>query len=106
MNKYDNYVFLYICEISLQSFKKSKFNSYLNYCANVAINLDSCDLSKQQMIFIDDVIKYLDRVFSMSDKMVVEYIIKYFHFAPTEMEKFVNLIKLTNESFKDGNKVV
>jgi len=45
MNKYDNYVFLYICEISLQSFKKSKFNSYLNYCANVAINLDSCDLS-------------------------------------------------------------
>jgi hypothetical protein len=30
MNKYDKYVYLTICEISLDCFKKSKFISYTN----------------------------------------------------------------------------
>jgi hypothetical protein len=78
MNKYDKYVYLTICEISLDCFKKSKFISYTNYCRNFGINLRLGDLSKEQMKDLIRIGNYVDEILSMDDSSIAGYLVDFF----------------------------
>jgi hypothetical protein len=92
MNKYDKYVYLTICEISLDCFKKSKFISYTNYCRNFGINLRLGDLSKEQMKDLIRIGNYVDEILSMDDSSIAGYLVDFFGSdVISEFEKYARL---------------
>ena len=77
MNKYRNYVYLSICEISLVTFKKSGYVDYEKYCKTL---FDSCKigmLTKREKSDIIAISKRIEMIYSMSGTETANYIIDY-----------------------------
>ena len=102
MNKYDNYVFLTICEVSMKCFEKSVFLSYVNYCRTMSSYLKDGNLNKQQTHDIIRVIEELDLIYSMNDNDRSNYILDYF--ASDRILDFEKCVRLTKEFYPDFNK--
>ena len=74
MVKFDNYVFLTICESSLDRFKFSQYSTYYGYCRTLNLSLKSGNLDKKE---IDDIIKItndLILIYGFDDKTCGKYI--------------------------------
>ncbi len=78
MTKFDNYVFMSICEISLDLFDKSNFSTYLNYCKTLNLSLKSGILDKKETYDIINISNKLILIYGFDEKTCAEYIAKYF----------------------------
>lgn len=84
-NIYDNYVYLTICEATLEMYKITKFPTHFGYCRTIKLCLmDERIPQEENYKRISLVIKKLDKIFSMDPKTMGEYIMDYF-----TQEKFV-----------------
>jgi hypothetical protein len=89
MVKFDNYVFLTICESSLDRFKFSQYSTYYGYCRTLNLSLKSGNLDKKE---IDDVIKItndLILIYGFDDKTCGKYIAEYF-----DSDRYVDFQKI------------
>ena len=78
MNKYDNYIFLAICEVTFKNFKNSMWVTYANYCKGMAMSLKTGELSKLDKRHLLVIYDELELLFGMSDAEKAEYIHRYF----------------------------
>ena len=76
--KYDNFVYMTICEISFDLFKKSKCMTYQNYCNLLKLSILDGKLSGGETSDIFEIMKVLDKLFSMNDKDTGMYIRNFF----------------------------
>ena len=81
MNKkiYDNYVYMAICEATLEMYKITKFPTHFGYCRTIKLCLMDERISVQDNYKkIKNVILALENLFSMDPKIMGEYIMDYF----------------------------
>lgn len=78
MTKYDNHVYMIICEVTLSLCKETNFSTHSSYCINMCACMKDGNLSKKQMEHICKIADVLDLVFSMDSKATGEYISDYF----------------------------
>jgi hypothetical protein len=106
MSKYDNHIYLTICEASLELFKKSVFLTYLNYCRNLGSALNNDLLTKNQNRDIIKLIEVLDKIFTLSPEDTGKYIYDYFNLNIEKLIEFEKSVKITQNVFPDINKLV
>jgi hypothetical protein len=102
MSKYDNFVYMTICEVTLVSYKDTGFSTHSNYCRDVAFNIKANTLSNKQKSHIALILKTLDKIYSMNPEDVGIYVANYFL-----EEKFLTLetvVRMTNEYFPNIQK--
>ena len=76
--KYDNFVYMTICETSLVLFKKSKCMTYQNYCNLLRLSILDGKLSGSETSDIFEIMETLDKFFSMNHKDAGMYIRNFF----------------------------
>jgi hypothetical protein len=91
MVKFDNYVFMTICESSLDLFKKSHFSTYVNYCNTLNLSLKSGNLDKKEMAAIIQIGNDLVLIYGFDDETCGKYIADYFDM---DIEKVINFYKV------------
>ena len=78
MTKFDNYVYLTICEISVECFKNTKFATYINYCRTISKSLETPPLDKREMGDVMKMVFELDLIYNFDTDTAVKYIKNYF----------------------------
>lgn len=79
MSKYKNYIFLTICETSIECFEKTRFSTYFNYVNNMAICLETNTLNQSQKCDIATIIDDLEKIYGLNNEMLKQFIIEYFN---------------------------
>jgi hypothetical protein len=79
MSKYENFVFLTICEIAMSRFKESNYLTFINYCRNMAVSLKRGDLDIKQLVDFYLIVERLDLIYSMSPEETGKYISDFFN---------------------------
>jgi hypothetical protein len=78
MTKYDNFIHLTICEVTLKLHKQTVFNTHVSYCRWMGVSLNDANVSslvKSHVPIISDVLK---NIFAMDAKTSGVYIADYF----------------------------
>lgn len=78
MKKFEYYVFLTICEISLKTFSHTKFVTYVNYCRIMNNSIENKALDNREMSDITSLVLHLKLIYNFDTETAVEYITKYF----------------------------
>ena len=78
MTKFDNHVYMIICDVTLSLHKDTSFSSHIGYCTNMCACMKDGNLSKKQMDHICKIADVLDLVFSMNSQTTGAYISDYF----------------------------
>ena len=99
MSKFDNRVYLTICEVSMECFKRSKFISYVNYCSNMGLSLRTNSIGKSQANNLNEIIEMLDKIYTMDAETTGKYLFDYF--TSDNIREFEKCVMLTKESFPD-----
>lgn len=99
MSKFDNRIYLTICEVSMVCFKKSKFINYVNYCYDMGLSLKSNTINKSQTRNLEEIIEMLDLIYTMDTKITATYILNYF--TTRNVREFEKCVILMQESFPD-----
>ena len=79
MSKLDNRIYLTICEVSLERFKKSKFITFMNYCKDLGMSLNDGTLSGKQKADLIEVIEMLDKIYSMDEVTTAKYLSDFYN---------------------------
>lgn len=91
--KYDNFVYLTICEASLTLFDKSICVTYQNYCNLLRLSLQDGNLSKKEISDIAYIMKITNKIFYMDDKTNAMYVRKFFE--EEKYKKFEMAVRYT-----------
>jgi hypothetical protein len=75
---YRGYVYLTLCEISFELFRKTNFTTYSGYCSEMNQALKDNNLCKRDKTHIVAMVDGLEKIFSMGDELTSQYIIDYF----------------------------
>jgi hypothetical protein len=78
MIKFDNYIFLTICEKSYENFKKTKFMTYSAYCSNFKNCFLLQKFSKSEASDFNSIILYIKRIYDLSDEESFKYVKNFF----------------------------
>ncbi len=100
MDKLENYIFLSICEKTLDLFKNSYFKTYSSFCSTLKSSIEREDLSKGDFYIIYEIDDYLTKIYDLSVEESNKYIIDFFI-----LEKYLffeNTVKLTLNHFKNS----
>lgn len=100
MSKLDNYIFLSICEKSLEIFNNSHFLTYNGFCRTLKASIEIENLNHVDFYIIDTINEYLQTIYSLTPEDSYNYIIDFFL-----KEKYINLeyaTKLLFEFFKNS----
>ena len=100
MNKYRNYVYLSICEISLVTFKKSGYVDYEKYCKSL---FDSCKnglLTRREKTDIIAITKRIELIYSMGGNETANYIIDYLR--SDRVNEFKDYVVMSQELFPNS----
>lgn len=98
MHKYENHVYLKICEMTLQCFKETNYSTHAKYCKGLTKALEDGVLTNMNKRHIGMIIKQLDKYFSMSDKDSTIYIMNFL-----TLEKYLDTerpVRITKEFFR------
>lgn len=82
MTKYNNHIYMLICEITLSLYKETNFSTHYSYCSNMCLCLKDRSLSSKQTAHICKIADALHLVFSMDSLTAGRYISNFF-----ELEK-------------------
>lgn len=96
---YENYIYLTICEVSFNSFKTTRFSTYLNYCKSIKQSINSNDLTKKEMFDINEIFDNLDKIYSLSYNDIGKYILNFFSLHDDKIIDFQKIIMLTKEYY-------
>ena len=77
MNKYRNYVYMCICEISLVTFNKSGYVDYAKYCKSLYNSCKMGVLTSREKRDIIAITKRVELVYSMNGKDTASYILDF-----------------------------
>ena len=99
MEKFDNYVFMTICETSIVLFKKSRFSTYGNYCKTLNLSLKSGELDRKETADIIQIGNDLVLIYGFDDKTCGEYIVRYFELKTEIIINFYKATLLTLQCF-------
>ena len=97
MTKYNNFIYLTICELTLKLYKQTGFSSHASYCRYVGTSLSDkkvVNMVKNHASIISDVLK---NIFAIDAKDCGVYIADYFL-----LEKFLvfeKVVRATNECY-------
>jgi len=83
MTKYENHIYLIICELTLSSYKETNFSTYVNYCLNMNACIKDGNLMGGQIKHICKIADILENVFCLDSKDSGVYISDFF-----ELEKY------------------
>ena len=97
MTKFDNYVYLTICEISLELFKKTKFSTYVNYCRTMSKSMESPPLDKRELGDVMRIVLELGLIYNLDIDTSVNYIKDYF--SSDRCNDFEKCVYLTRKQF-------
>lgn len=78
MTKLYNYIYLTICEISLDLCAKTKFSTYTNYCRTMSKSIEAVDLDRREMSDMMEIVYMLGLIYGLDTDKSVEYIRSYF----------------------------
>ncbi len=78
MTKLDNYIYLTICEISMDLYSKTKFSTYTNYCRTMSKSIETADLDKREMSDMMKIVYMLGLIYGLDTNTSVDYIRNYF----------------------------
>jgi hypothetical protein len=78
MNKYENHIYLIICEVTLKLYKETNFVSHSSYCKMMSHYMIDGKLTGRDILHISKIISVLEIVFSMSDVEASKYVKKFF----------------------------
>ena len=93
--KYENYIYLTICEASLDKFNKSNFSTYLNYINNLSLSFESNTLSYSQCCDVMGVVETISTIYSLSVDDSLFYIKQYLKSDRIlQFEKSVRLVRM------------
>lgn len=101
MSKFDNHVYLTICEVALERFKESKFLNFTNYCTNIGIELNKGNLSGSHKNDLSIIIEMLDLVYTMDSETTGAYLNNFFSFNMETIRSFEKSVVLTQKHFTD-----
>lgn len=104
MSKLDNHIYLIICEITYELFKKSKHITYINYCRLIKAGIISEDLGNNQKRDILILMKILYKIFDFDHKTSGEYVNKFF--IEDKFEKLEVVVITTLEAFPNIDKLI
>lgn len=99
MSKFDNRIYLTICEVSMECFKKSKFINYVNYCYDMGLALKTNTVNKSQTRNLEEIIDMLDIIYSMDAATTGKYLFDYF--TSDNVREFEKCVILTQTAFPD-----
>jgi len=97
MNKFDNYIFLSIAEVTVPMFSKSNFTTYTAYCRGMRTSLNEGKLSYKEKHDLLKLGSFLSKVYALNSIEIGDYIIKYFD--KDNHGEFYRLVIFTNEVF-------
>jgi hypothetical protein len=99
MEKFDNYVFMTICETTSDLFKKSQFSTYRNYCKTLGLSLKSGVLDRKETADIIKITDVLVLIYGFDDWTCGEYIVKFFELDYERVTNFHKAVTLTKRYF-------
>jgi hypothetical protein len=102
MNKLKYFIFMSICEVSLELFNDSMYSNYINYCKGMSTSIDNGNLSKKEKNDIIIITKYLDLIYGFGEEEIATYIVSYFESdRVVEFQKIVSLNDTIFRGFDD-----
>jgi hypothetical protein len=78
MVKFDNYVYMTICESIIVQFKRSHFSTYINYCNTLNLSLKSGILDRKETADIINIGNDLVLIYGFDDETCGKYIVDFF----------------------------
>lgn len=97
MSKYDNYVYITICEVSFKTFKKSEYTTYNNYCKGLLRSIKENYLTKREKIDLSVILNEMDLIFGMDENETNRYLLEYLE--SDRCSEFEKIVRLTNDLF-------
>jgi hypothetical protein len=101
MSKYDNIIYLAICEASVEFYHKTNFSNYQEYCKGIARSLNIGSVNSREKMDILTIINSLDKVFSMSSEENGRYLSQYFNLPSNKHAEFQEVVLTTRRLFPD-----
>lgn len=92
--KYDNFIYINICELIYKFFKTTKFSTFHNYCHYLSIKILNDELDEKDNKVIVFVIKGLDNIFSLRFDESFKYIEKFL--IEEKYKTFFDIVRLTH----------
>lgn len=84
MNKFDNYVYLSVCEFTIETFKKSSYRTFSMYCKQLYHSINDNSFNRfetETMVYITDKLRL---VYGLNDAEILYYLTS-FYMMPVEM---------------------
>jgi hypothetical protein len=100
MNKYKNYIFLSICEVSYSNFTKTNYSTYLNYCKTIFLNLNSGTVNRKDMEDIGNIFNMLSQVYSLDKETSAKFIFEFYSLDSDKILLLEKSVRFTNTYFK------
>lgn len=92
--RFDAYVYMTICESSIERWGKTKFSTYVNYCRNMKLCLSTGSLDKREREDIDKIVRDLVTIYDFELNIAANYVVDYFnlecHF---EIQKYIKTVR-------------
>lgn len=79
MSKFDNHVYMTICESSYELFEKTRFGTYQNFCWTIKNEIRTSTLTKtseQRLCYVSMVI---EKLFAFDPPTGMQYVIDFFY---------------------------
>jgi hypothetical protein len=76
--KFDNYVYLTICEESLKLYKKTHFSTYTNYCKTFHLSMVNGDFTARETSNLLKLFDVLNLIYGLNDSESFKYILDFF----------------------------
>ena len=103
MSKLKNFVYLSICEVSLELFKTSLYTTYLSYCKGMNLNISNNNLTNKNKRDLAMIYKYLEFIYGFDDNEIGGFIASYFD--SDRVAEFQKLVLLNENVFPSMDSV-
>ena len=78
MNKYDNFIYMTICEVTLKLYKQTGFSSHASYCRYIGVSLNDKKIINMVKNHVSTISDVLDNVFAIDAETSGIYIANFF----------------------------
>ena len=97
MSKLKNFIYLNICEVSLELFNASFYSTYLAYCNGMRLSINNNNLTKKNRYDLMIISKYLETIYGFNEIEIGEFIVSYFE--SDRFNEFQRLVLLNENVF-------
>ena len=91
-----------ICETSIELIKETNFVTYVNYCRCIGASLRARKLSQLEKAHIVKIFDVLEKIYSLNETELGNYIYDYFNLDSEHINKFERVVRMTKEYYVTG----